>query len=114
MRNIDQVRFIHDIKIEAIKEIVDEAQGDPILLFYNYKHEFERLKKAFPHIKTLDTQADRRAWNAGSYPLAGPLHRVDPRAGNARSTEVPGLRSLGRLAKGRLASRRLGRVRLQG
>ena len=67
--NDGKVRFIHDIKIEAIKEIVDEAQGDPILLFYNYKHEFERLKKAFPYIKTLDTQADRRAWNAGVYPL---------------------------------------------
>lgn len=60
---------IHSLKIEALQDIVEEAQGDPILVYYNYKHEFERIKAAFPNVKTLDTQADRRKWNAGEYEL---------------------------------------------
>lgn len=61
--------FIHDLKIEALRDIVEEAQGEPIMVFYNYKHEFERIKKEFPNVKTLDKQSDRRSWNAGEYEL---------------------------------------------
>lgn len=63
------VTHVHDLKMEALQGIVEDAQGDPILVYYNYKHEFERIKKAFPNVKTLDKQSDRRKWNAGEYEL---------------------------------------------
>ena len=61
------IDFVQGTRIR--QDIVEEAQGDPILVYYNYKHEFERIKAAFPNVKTLDTQADRRKWNAGEYEL---------------------------------------------
>lgn len=37
---------IHDNKIEAFMEIVEAAQGKPILVFYNFQHDLARIQKA--------------------------------------------------------------------
>ena len=58
---------IHDQKIEALKEIVDTANGQAVLVFYNYRHDFHRLMTAFcgMHPRTIQTQTDIQAWNRG-------------------------------------------------
>lgn len=38
---------LHDAKIDAVEEIVDELQGKPVLISYQYKHDLERLQKRF-------------------------------------------------------------------
>lgn len=62
---------IHGVKIETLKGIVEEAQGQPVLVFYAYRHDLERLRAAFPQAEALDARAtdltDR--WNAGAVPL---------------------------------------------
>jgi SNF2 family DNA or RNA helicase len=59
---------IHNKKVAAIKEIVEEAQGEPVLIFYQYKHDLERLQKALPLAQTLDSQTAVR-WNKGEVPI---------------------------------------------
>lgn len=58
---------IHDLKLEAAEEIVENANGKPVLIAYTYKHDLERLleklKKYKP--KQLKTDQDINDWNAG-------------------------------------------------
>ena len=62
---------IHRRKLEVLAEILDTASGQPVLVFYNYRHDYERLSEAFLqyHPKTLQGPADIKAWNEGSIPL---------------------------------------------
>lgn len=62
-------QYIHDGKMEAVADILEESQGEPILLFYNFKHDLKRLKKKFPFARTLDTDKDTDDWNRGEIPL---------------------------------------------
>lgn len=55
---------IHSQKIEALAEILD-VNSEPVLVFYNFKHDLDALQKAFPEGKILDTSEDIAAWNAG-------------------------------------------------
>ena len=58
---------VHDEKLEALDEIVEAAMGQPVLIFYSFKHDLERIKKRLKGLKprTLDTPADIVDWNAG-------------------------------------------------
>ena len=62
---------IHSRKLDALAEILDTANGQPVLVFYNYRHDFDRLNKAFRSYKpqTLKDQKDIQAWNEGEIPL---------------------------------------------
>lgn len=66
----DDYITIHDEKIQALTELVDQAQGKPILVCYWFKHEQERILSAIPNARVLDTQQDFRDWNAGLIPVA--------------------------------------------
>ncbi len=61
---------LHDAKIEALKSVVEEAAGTPVLVAYHFKSDLARLQRAFPHGRALD--ADPRTvanWNAGRVPV---------------------------------------------
>jgi SNF2 family DNA or RNA helicase len=65
---------VHTAKVDALREIVEESQGQPILALYWYKPELAILRKAFPKAPTLDGSAEAVAkleaeWNAGRIPL---------------------------------------------
>jgi len=62
---------LHNEKAEALKEIMEAAQGKPVLVFYNYRQDYKHLKKIFKSLKprTLETQNDIQDWNAGRIPL---------------------------------------------
>ncbi len=58
---------IHNLKIEALKEIIDENPGENFLIAYNYKSDLERLKKAFPKMVVLSKSgSELEQWNKGS------------------------------------------------
>ena len=61
---------IHDGKLEALEEIV-EFNDEPILVFYNFKHDFERLKDYFEKLepRTLESSKDIKDWNDGKIKL---------------------------------------------
>lgn len=56
---------IHKAKLEALADLVEAANGNPVLVYYAYKHEAERIQKAFPQARLLRGEADVKAWNAG-------------------------------------------------
>lgn len=66
-----EITHIHDAKLEALGEILEAAQGEPVLCFVGYKHEQNRIKAYFekysPH--TIQTQQDIRDWNSGKIKL---------------------------------------------
>lgn len=63
-------QFIHDAKIEALERVIEDAQGQPILIFYSYKHDLARIQKRFKEAKSLDVKAgDIKKWNNGEIPL---------------------------------------------
>ena len=57
---------IHRQKIERLKELVEVNEGKPILVFYNFKHDLESIKEAFPKSVELKTDADVEEWNWGN------------------------------------------------
>ena len=58
-----------DKKLEALAEIVDTSQGQPILCFYSYRHDCERILRKFKGAKKLESADDIRDWNDGKIPL---------------------------------------------
>lgn len=63
------VTEIHDAKLEALAQIVEEAQGQPVLVFYSYRFDVDRIRRLFPEARTMETDQDIRDWNAGRVPL---------------------------------------------
>lgn len=56
-------------KLEMLEEITELASGKPILCFYSYKHDLERILKKFPYARKLDSPTDIEDWNEGKIPL---------------------------------------------
>lgn len=63
-----KTHFVHDEKLNALEEVIESANGKPMLVFYNYKHSAVRIIERFKARK-LETEADIRAWNEGKVPL---------------------------------------------
>ena len=63
-------KVIHDEKIKALEDVVEEAAGMPVLVAYHFKSDLARLKKAFPEGRQLDSHPQTiEDWNAGRIPL---------------------------------------------
>ena len=61
---------VHDAKLDALDEVIEEAAGAPVLCVYWYKSDLERLQRRFPHGVVMDakgTAIDR--WNRKEIPL---------------------------------------------
>ncbi|PYI57037.1 DEAD/DEAH box helicase [Paenibacillus flagellatus] len=67
------VKLIHDAKLDALEDIVEAAQGKPVMVFYDFKHSLSRIQERFPQARTLrkgkDGNEDIRAWNNDEIPL---------------------------------------------
>ena len=66
---------IHDEKIEKLLEIIDTSNGRPILVFYNFKSDKERIinalaKKGIKDYQGLDSSGDIKKWNEGKIQVA--------------------------------------------
>lgn len=61
---------IHDRKLDALEDLVEAANGKPLLVAYWYKHDFQRIKARFKNARCIDTAKDIDDWNAGQIPLA--------------------------------------------
>lgn len=61
---------LHDHKLNALEEIVDGSNGQPILCFYWYKHDILRLQKHFPDGELFNGDPEQLArWNRKEIPL---------------------------------------------
>lgn len=61
---------VHDEKLCALDEIIEEAAGMPVLVAYNFKSDLVRLTRAFPKGRVLDSDPQTiKDWNAGKIPV---------------------------------------------
>lgn len=51
---------LHDAKIEAVQDLVDQLSGEPLLLVYEFIPDLEKLKKAFPNATWLTSGNAKR------------------------------------------------------
>ena len=56
--------FIHDRKLDALEDLIEGANGKPVLIAYWYQHDAERIKTRFP-VREIKTSKDIEDWNAG-------------------------------------------------
>lgn len=64
------VHFVHDHKIEELRQVQDETRGRPLLVAYWYQSSLERLTRAFPKAVVMDRTGKAVApWNAGKIPM---------------------------------------------
>jgi SNF2 family DNA or RNA helicase len=57
---------VHDAKLDALADLVEQNEGENILLAYNFKSDLERLQRRFPDARVLDKNSETvREWNSG-------------------------------------------------
>lgn len=64
---------IHDGKLDELEDIIEAANGQPVLVAYWYTHDRERILARFPQARVLDAETDFTDWNAGRVPV-GLIH----------------------------------------
>ncbi len=60
---------LNTVKMDALKDLVNQHPDENVLVVYQFKHEVERIKRRFPHAVTLPTGKALKQcfddWNAG-------------------------------------------------
>ncbi|EJV12316.1 DEAD/DEAH box helicase, partial [Enterococcus faecalis] len=63
-------REIHQEKLNALERVIEDAQGQSVLVFYQYQHDLERIQARFKQAKALNvSDGDIEKWNEGKIPL---------------------------------------------
>lgn len=60
---------ISESKLEALNDAVSDFNGQQVLVYYQYKHEFTRLKERFKKASVLEGPKQVEDWNAGRIPM---------------------------------------------
>ncbi|HFH8104418.1 TPA: SNF2-related protein [Streptococcus agalactiae] len=72
-----QVVSLHDQKIDALEDIIEAANGEPVLVVYWFKHDLQRIEERLAKLKVngtvLKTEEDICEWNKGKISV-GLLH----------------------------------------
>lgn len=65
---------IHERKLDALEDIIEAANGKPVLVAYWFRHDLERITERLHKLKIpcsrLDTDGSIQKWNAGEIPVA--------------------------------------------
>jgi SNF2 family DNA or RNA helicase len=68
--------WVHDNKIEALKDLVEELQGQPLMIVYQFGHDLARIQKMYPNIPFIGggvsdkkSLAYETSWNNNEFPL---------------------------------------------
>lgn len=68
------IHHIHDRKLDALEDLIEAANGKPVLVAYWFKHDLERistrLKERHIPFTKLDTSGSITSWNEGAWPVA--------------------------------------------
>ena len=85
-----EVKVLHDRKLDALEDLVESANGRPVLVAYWFKHDLSRIMERLERLKVkfrkLDSDESIRKWNAGEIPVglihpAGAGHGLNLQAG---------------------------------
>jgi hypothetical protein len=92
------VKHIHDRKLDALEDLIEAANGKPVLVAYWFKHDLarisERLHRLHVSFSQLDTPESIRRWNAGELLVAlvhpaSAGHGLNLQSGGWNSTNRP-------------------------
>lgn len=69
-----EIHLIHDKKLDALEDMIEAANGKPVLIAYWFKHDLKRImlrlaEKKIP-VEKLDSDASIAKWNKGEIPVA--------------------------------------------
>lgn len=64
----DTIAF-HDRKLDALEDIIEAANGKPVLVAYWFRHDLQRIRERFD-VRELKSSKDITDWNAGNIPVA--------------------------------------------
>lgn len=71
------VQLIHDRKLDALEDLIEAANGKPVLVAYWFRHDLERIKERLHSLHIpfaeMDTAESIRRWNDGGLPV-GLIH----------------------------------------
>lgn len=62
-------RDIHDAKLDNLESLLNELNGENVIVVYNFTHEAKRIQARFPHAEVYRGKKDETKWNAGHTPL---------------------------------------------
>lgn len=69
-----ETQLIHDKKLDALEDMIEAANGKPVLVAYWFKHDLKRIMQRLTEKKIpferLDTDASIGKWNKGEIPVA--------------------------------------------
>lgn len=60
---------IHDRKLDALEDLIEGANGKPVLVAYWYNHDLQRIKERFS-VREIKTSQDIKDWNNSDIPVA--------------------------------------------
>lgn len=63
------VQQVHDEKLQALDDLLEQSNGQNVLLFYGFKHELQRLKARYPGAVDIREPGAVERWNRGEIPL---------------------------------------------
>lgn len=87
---------LHEMKLDALEDLIEEINGQPALVAYEFNHDISRLRKRFPNAAFMadattlaKTKALEAAWNAGEIDVlfghpASMGHGLNFQKGNAQ------------------------------
>lgn len=64
------VARIHDRKLDALEDLIESANGHPVLIAYWYQHDIQRIRQRFPDVRVLRNSQDLADWNKGKIQMA--------------------------------------------
>ena len=60
---------LHDRKLDVLEDLIEAANGKPVLVAYWFKHDLERIRTRFT-VREIKTAQDIADWNLGKIPVA--------------------------------------------
>ncbi len=64
-----KVHLIHDRKLDALEDLIEGANGKPVLIAYWFQHDLSRIKSRFT-VREMKTGKDIKDWNTGKVKIA--------------------------------------------
>jgi len=63
------VKEFHTEKLDKLEQLIEEANGQPVLVFYAYQHERDRILQRFSEAVEIKENDAVKRWNAGKIPI---------------------------------------------
>ena len=67
--DVGNIIEFHDRKLDALEDLIEAANGKPLLVAYWFKHDLQRIKKRF-NVREIKSSKDITDWNNGDIPVA--------------------------------------------